>query len=45
MGVVAHGPSPHDENSYYVQRRFERLKHREQSEEAFYDNDAAGFDR
>ena len=27
--VVAHGPSLHDENSYYVIRRFEGLAQRE----------------
>ena len=29
MDVVAYGPSPHDENSYYVIRRFDNLAQRE----------------
>ncbi len=33
--VVAHGPSLHDENTYYVIRQFDSLSHREQSEDAF----------
>ena len=37
--MVAYGPSLHDENSYYLMRRFESLTHREQSEEAFYGSD------
>ena len=37
--VVAYGPSPHDENSYYLMRRYESLAHREQSEDAFYGSD------
>jgi hypothetical protein len=37
--VVAHGPSLHDENSYYVIRRFNSLVHREQMEEAYYASD------
>jgi len=37
--VVAHGPSLHDENSYYVIRRFEGLVQREQAEESFYASD------
>jgi len=36
MDVVAHGPSLHDENTYYVIRRFDNLAAREQSEDAFY---------
>jgi len=39
IDVVAHGPSLHDENTYYVIRRFESLAHRRQSEDAFYDSD------
>lgn len=39
MDVVAYGPSLHDENSYYLMRRFESLVHREESENAFYSSD------
>jgi hypothetical protein len=34
--VVAHGPSLHDENTYYVIRRFDSITQREQLEDAFY---------
>ncbi len=37
--VVAHGPSLHDENSYYVIRRFDSLVERDQSEDAYYASD------
>ena len=37
--VVAHGPSLHDENSYYVIRRFDSLTQREQMEDAYYASD------
>ncbi len=37
--IVAHGPSLHDENTYYVIRRFDSLRHREESEDAFYASD------
>jgi hypothetical protein len=37
--VVAHGTSLHDENSYYVIRRFDNLAQREQMEDAFYASD------
>ena len=37
--VVAHGPSLHDENSYYVIRRYDSLAQREQMEEAYYSSD------
>jgi len=37
--VVAHGPSLHDENSYYVIRRYDSLAQREQSEDAYYSSD------
>lgn len=40
MDVVAHGPSLHDENSYYLMRRFESMAHRDESENAFYGSDA-----
>jgi len=36
MDVVAFGPSPHDESSYYLIRAFDSLEHRESSEAAFY---------
>lgn len=39
VDVVDYGPSLHDENSYYLMRRFDSLAHREQSEEAFYGSD------
>jgi hypothetical protein len=37
--VVTHGPSLHDENTYYVIRRFESLSQREQMEDAYYASD------
>lgn len=37
--VVAQGPSLHDEDSYYVIRRFDNLAQREQMEHAFYASD------
>jgi hypothetical protein len=37
--VVAHGPSLHDENSYYVIRRYSSLAQREQMEDAYYASD------
>lgn len=37
--VVAHGPSLHDENSYYVIRRYDNLTQREQMEDAYYASD------
>ena len=37
--VVAHGPSLHDENTYYVIRRFDGLTQREQMEDAYYASD------
>src|SRR5690349_12645342 len=36
VDVVAFGPSPHDEDSYYLIRRYDSLDHREQSQDAFY---------
>jgi hypothetical protein len=36
MDVVAYGPSPHDDHSYYLIRAFDDLAHREKSEAAFY---------
>ena len=37
--VVAHGPSLHDEHTYYVIRRFDSLAQREQMEDAYYASD------
>jgi hypothetical protein len=37
--VVAHGPSMHDENSYWVIRSFKSLEDRQKSEDAFYESD------
>lgn len=37
--VVTHGPSLHDENSYYVIRRFDSLAQRDQMEDAYYASD------
>ena len=37
--VVAHGPSLHDENSYYAIRSFESLEDRQKKEDAFYSSD------
>lgn len=39
VDVVAYGPSLHDENSYYLMRRFDSLADREQSENDFYGSD------
>ncbi|MCI0609549.1 MAG: NIPSNAP family protein [Anaerolineae bacterium] len=39
VDVVAYGSSLHDENSYYLIRRFDSLDHRDQSENAFYSSD------
>ena len=36
MDVVACGPSPHDEDSYYLIRAWRDLAEREASQEAFY---------
>ena len=36
MDVVAYGPSPHDDNSYYLIRAFDDPAHREKAEAAFY---------
>ena len=37
--VVAHGPSLHDENTYYVIRRYDSLAQREQMEDIYYASD------
>ncbi len=39
VDVVAYGPSLHDENSYYLMRRFDSLADREASEDSFYGSD------
>jgi len=39
VDVVAYGSSLHDENSYYLIRRYNSLAHREESEAAFYGSD------
>jgi len=38
--IVAHGPSLHDENSYYVIRVFKSLEDRQKKEDDFYGSDA-----
>jgi hypothetical protein len=37
--VVAYGPSLHDENTYYVIRRYDTLAQREQMEDSYYASD------
>jgi hypothetical protein len=37
--VLAHGPSLHDETSYYVVRSFQSLEQRQHAEDAFYSSD------
>jgi hypothetical protein len=39
INVVSHGPSLHDENSYWVVRSFKDLEEMEKSEDAFYNSD------
>jgi hypothetical protein len=39
VDVVAYGPSLHDQDSYYLMRRYDSLAHREESENAFYGSD------
>lgn len=39
VDVVAYGPSLHDENAYYLMRRYDSLAQREDSENAFYSSD------
>lgn len=36
IDIVTYGPSPHDQTSYYLIRRYDSLAQREQSEDAFY---------
>ena len=37
--VLAHGPSLHDENTYYVIRRYDSLAVRDQMEDSYYASD------
>jgi hypothetical protein len=37
--IVAHGPSLHDENTYYVIRRYESLAQRDEMEDSYYASD------
>ena len=37
--VVMHGPSLHDENSYYVIRRYDTLVQQDEREDAYYASD------
>ena len=37
--MLAHGPSLHDENTYYVIRRYDSLAQREQMEDRYYASD------
>jgi hypothetical protein len=39
VDVVAYGPSLHDNDSYYLMRRYDNLAQREDSENAFYGSD------
>jgi ketosteroid isomerase-like protein len=39
IDVVAHGPSSHDENSYYLMRAFPSLEDRQRAEDRFYGSD------
>ena len=39
VDVVAYGPSLHDQDTYYLMRRYDSLAHREESENAFYGSD------
>lgn len=36
VDVVAFGPSPHDDDSYYLIRAYENLRDRQTSQDAFY---------
>ena len=36
VDVVAFGPSPHDDTSYYLIRAYDSLEHRQSSQDAFY---------
>ena len=39
VDVVAFGPSPHDEDSYYLIRAYASLADRQHSQDAFYGSD------
>lgn len=39
VDVVAHGPSPHDADAYYLIRCYRALAEREASQDAFYGSD------
>jgi hypothetical protein len=39
VDVVAYGPSLHDQDSYFLVRRYDSLSQREESENAFYGSD------
>jgi len=39
VDVVAHGPSLHDDDSYYLMRAYASLADRQQSQDAFYGSD------
>ena len=39
VDVVAYGPSPHDDASYYLIRAYDSLEDRERSQDAFYSSD------
>ena len=39
VDIVAYGPSLHDQDSYYLMRRYDSLARREESENAFYGSD------
>lgn len=39
VDVVACGPSPHDDDSYYLIRAYDDLAHRQASQDAFYGSD------
>ncbi len=39
VDVVTFGPSPHDENSYYLIRAYQSLAERQANQDAFYGSD------
>ncbi len=39
VDVVRYGPSPHDEDTYYLMRAYASLEDRERSQDAFYGSD------
>ncbi len=40
VDVVAHGPSLHDADAYFLARAYDDLAHRQSSQDAFYGSDA-----